>query len=127
MKQMISLRLTDKKYSTDEQPISSLVASSNVFGLLFVGTPEKLVVIKVADIAEKDASSSKKITIDVSQFPHKEAWLPSSPSFVSLSSDHLTLLVCITKSGCPVGWLYDVRGFARQVRHIHAFFLVSLY
>lgn len=115
MKQMISVKLTDKIYNTDEQPISSLVASSNTFGLVFVGTPEKLLVIKVGDIAEKDASSSKKITVDVDKFPHKEALLPSSPSFVSLSSDHLTLLVCVTKSGCPVGWLYDVRGFARQV------------
>ena len=115
MKQMVSVRLTDKKYSTNDQPISSLVASSNIFGLVFVGTPEKLLAIKVADVAEKDASSSKKITIDVDKFPHKEAWLPSSPSFVCLSSDHLTLLVCVTKSRCPVGWFYDVRGFARQV------------
>jgi len=112
---MVSVRLTDKKFSTNDQSISSLVASSNIFGLVFVGTPEKLLAIKVADVAEKDASSSKKITIDVEKFHHKEALLPSSPSFVCLSSDHLTLLVCVTKSRCPVGWLYDVRGFARQV------------
>ena len=57
MRQMASFRLTDKKYNTEESV--SLVASSNIYGLLFVGIPEKLLAIKVADISELNASSSK--------------------------------------------------------------------
>ena len=118
MRQMASFRLTDKKYNTEESV--SLVASSNIYGLLFVGIPEKLLAIKVADISELNASSSsssskKRSLIELDNLPHKESFLPSCPTVVSLSSDQLTLLVCVTKSGCPFGWLYDVRGCARQV------------
>lgn len=112
MKQFCRFKVTDKTY--DFQDTLSLLATSHIFGLVFVGTPDKVLVLKVADIVEIDNSTSKKT--EVSTYPSKEIKLPSSPCFLGLSSDNLTLLVCLLQSGCPVGWLYDVRGFARQVR-----------
>lgn len=114
MKQLCRLRVTDKTY--DFQDTLSLLATSHIFGLVFVGTPDKVLVIKVADIVQIDNSTSKKT--EISTYPFKAIQLPSSPCFVGLSSDNLTLMVCLQKSGCPVGWMYDVRGFARQVRHL---------
>ena len=111
---MCRLRVTDQEYDTKTV---SLLATSHLFGLVFVGTPDRVVVIKVEDIIQIDEKIVSKKT-EVSSFPHKAILLPSSPSFVSLSADNLTLMVCLTKSGCPVGWMYDVRAFARQVNNI---------
>ncbi|XP_057372318.1 nuclear pore complex protein Nup214-like [Daphnia carinata] len=110
MKQLCRFRVTTKKY--DVQDNSSLIATSHLYGLVFVGTPDKLVVIKVADLVQIDHASSKKS--EISSFPSKEILLPSKPIFVALSCDNLSLMVCLQMSGCPVGWMYDVRGFARQ-------------
>lgn len=114
MKQLCRFKVTDKAY--DFQDTASLLATSHIFGLIFVGVPDKILVIKVADLVQIDNSTSKKT--EVSTFPSKAIHLPSSPCFVGLSSDNLTLMVCLQNSGCPVGWMYDVRGFARQVRSI---------
>lgn len=111
MKQLCRFRVTTKKY--DVQDNSSLLATSHLFGLVFVGVPDKLVVIKVADLVQIDHASSKKS--EILSFPSKEILLPSKPIFVALSCDNLTLMVCLQMSGCAVGWMYDVRGFARQV------------
>lgn len=111
MKQLCRFRVTDQRYEI--QDTSALVATSHLYGLVFVGTPDKVKIIKVADLVQIDNASSKKT--EISSYPFKEILLPSRPTFVALSSDNLTLIVCIQKSGCPVGWLYDVRGFARQV------------
>ncbi|KAI9560680.1 putative nuclear pore complex protein Nup214 [Daphnia sinensis] len=110
LKQLCRFRVTTKKY--DVQDNSSLLATSHLFGLVFVGAPDKLVVIKVADLVQIDHATSKKS--EISSFPSKEILLPSKPIFVALSCDNLTLMVCLQMSGCPVGWMYDVRGFARQ-------------
>uniref|UniRef100_A0A0P6FD67 Nuclear pore complex protein Nup214 n=1 Tax=Daphnia magna TaxID=35525 RepID=A0A0P6FD67_9CRUS len=110
MKQLCRFRVTTKKY--DVQDNSSLLATSHLFGLVFVGVPDKLVVIKVADLVQIDHASSKKS--EILSFPSKEILLPSKPIFVALSCDNLTLMVCLQMSGCAVGWMYDVRGFARQ-------------
>ena len=115
MKQLCKFRVTEQEYEIQET--SSLVATSNLYGLVFVGTPNKVRVIKVADLVQIDNTYSKKI--EISSYPFKEILLPSRPTFVAISSDNLTLMVCLQKSGCPVGWLYDVRGYAREV---YAFF-----
>lgn len=112
MIQLCRFKVTEKPY--DVQYISSLLAISNLFGLVFVGTTDKVIVIKVADLVQIDNASSKKT--EVSTFPFKEILLPSSPSFVALSCDNLSLMVCFMKAGCPVSWMYDVRGFAREVQ-----------
>ena len=111
MKQLCKFRVTGKDY--DVQDTSSLLATSNLFGLVFVGAPDKVIVMKVTDLVQIDNATSKKT--EISSFPTKEIFLPNKPSVVTLSTDNLTLMVCLQKSGCPVGWMYDVHGFARQV------------
>ena len=94
----------------------SLLASSQKYGLVFVGGPNKLVAIKVSDIVKIDNSSSQnERRVDVEDYPRMEILLPSKPSFLTLSCDSLTLLVCVLKSGTPFSLFYDVRAFARQV------------
>lgn len=105
--------MTEKEY--DIKTVS-LLATSHQYGLVFVGTPDKILVIRVSDLIKIDQEIVSKKT-EISTFPSKDILLPSNPCFVSLSSDNLTLMVCLQKSGCPVGWMYDVRGFARQVKN----------
>ena len=112
MKQLCRSRVSTKKH--DEQDTSSLLATSHLFGMVFIGTQDKLVINKVADLVQMDQTHSKKSKI--SSFSSKEILLPSKPTFVAqLSCDSLMLMVCLQKSGCFVGWMYDVCGFARQV------------
>lgn len=112
MKQLCKFRVTDQQF--DLKDTVSLVCTSHLFGLVFVGTPDKVLVIQISNLVEIDNGSSKKT--EISSFPSKSILLPSKPFFITLSSDNLTLMVCLKKSGCPFGWLYDVRGYARQVK-----------
>lgn len=113
MKQLCRLKVPGGSY--DIAKTTSLLASSNAFGLIFVGTSDSVLVIKAADIVHLDQATLSKKT-EISEYPFKKINLPSSPYFLGLSCDSLTLLVCIQKSGCPVALLFDVRGYARKVQ-----------
>ena len=113
MKQLSRFRITSQPFEIVKEP-SSLLATCPIYGLLFIGVPGKVLVSRVSDLIELDATQIKK-NKEISSLPCKEILLPSTPSFISVSCDGITLLVCLQKSGCPVGLLFDVRGFARQV------------
>lgn len=100
--------------SYDISKTSSLLATSNIVGLIFVGTSDGFLGIKISDILKLDNETSSK-KVEIVNYPHKKINLPSRACFLALSPDSLTLLVCIQKAGCPVGLLYDVRGYARDV------------
>lgn len=112
MKQLCRLKIPGEPH--DVSKTSMLLASSNTFGLVFVGTSDGVVVLKVSDVVRLDQETPSKKT-EISDYPSKKIALSSRPYFLALSSDSLTLLVCIQRSGCPVGLLYDVRGYAREV------------
>ena len=106
----------------------SLLAVSNKFGLVFVGTTDKLVAIKVEDVVRLDnACSDKERRSETGEYPSQEISLPSCPSFIALSSDNLTLIVCVQRPAGPFGLFYDVRAFARQVFQLGLFCCIILY
>ena len=112
-KQLRKLKIPcEREYGTDS--LSSLLAVSNIYGIIFVGTPTKILAIRSSDVIDTGCTANDRRT-EATEFPYKEAPLASQPTFIALSSDNLTLLACVVKSGCPVCCFYDVRAFARQV------------
>ena len=122
-KQLRRLKITSDSSIKDA---ISLLAVSNKFGLVFVGVPNKLVAIKVEDVVRLDnACSDKERRSETGEYPSQEIMLPSSPSFIALSSDNLTLIVCVQRPAGPFGLFYDVRAFARQVQFHNKLYFCS--
>ena len=73
------------------------------------------VVLRTADVVSRGLEQQKANAL-VDDFAFWAA-VPTatSPSHVALSSDELTLAVCVVKSGAIFAQMYDARAFADQV------------
>ena len=127
-KQLRKLKINFDEQSFPDDKVASLLAVSNRFGLVFIGTPaSRLLCLRTSDLIEIDRNATPaEKRVEALDFPKREIELTGRPSFVSLSADSLTLMVCLEKSGFPVGCFYDVRAFARQVGPITPFKEVRL-
>ena len=127
-KQLRKLKINFDEQSFPDDKVASLLAVSNRFGLVFIGTPaSRLLCLRTSDLIEIDRNATPaEKRVEALDFPKREIELTGRPSFVSLSADSLTLMVCLEKSGFSVGCFYDVRAFARQVGPITPFKEVRL-
>ncbi|XP_067016823.1 nuclear pore complex protein Nup214-like isoform X3 [Acropora muricata] len=87
---------------------SSLLDTSSKYGLIFVGCPRGIKIIKtetIEAIHEKDEGSMQNV---VSHCPSSFVDLGSPVQFVCLSGNDLTLSVCYTKENATVMAFFDV-------------------
>ncbi|XP_022254420.1 nuclear pore complex protein Nup214-like isoform X2 [Limulus polyphemus] len=89
----------------------NLITSSSRFGLIFVGFHKGFKVLKLDDILSIDADKDKA-RIECEEYPCIKVDLQKQPVHLALSSDNMTLAVCVTKNDYPFALMYDIRSFA---------------
>ncbi|XP_067662377.1 nuclear pore complex protein Nup214-like isoform X2 [Haliotis asinina] len=93
---------------------SQWLATSNKFGLIFIGFKDGFKVVKTADICHIDGVNARdRSTAIISDFPFWSTVTLTNPiSHLSLSCDELTLVVVMKECGNLMLCMYDVRQFA---------------
>ncbi|XP_048244859.1 nuclear pore complex protein Nup214-like isoform X2 [Haliotis rufescens] len=93
---------------------SQWIATSNKFGLIFVGLKDGFKVLKTADICHVDGVNARdRSTAVISDFPFWSSVTMTNPiSHLALSCDELTLVVVMKECGNLMLCMYDVRQFA---------------
>lgn len=118
------LRIFDGTLAPSTNP-TNLLAVSNKFGLVFVGSNKGIKAIKTVDIEKLDAGKISHVDSAV-DYPYKEISIPYKLTHIALSSDDLTLAACLQIYKSPCAHLYDVRAFADDVNKIDPFVEVRL-
>nr|XP_032829222.1 nuclear pore complex protein Nup214 isoform X1 [Petromyzon marinus]XP_032829223.1 nuclear pore complex protein Nup214 isoform X1 [Petromyzon marinus] len=92
----------------------SLLAVSSRYGLLFVGVPSGLRVYETRSLVAANTLGGDMDTV-VEDVEHVELLLPQQPHQMSLSSDELTLALCLRHAPGTAVHFYDVRALAKKI------------
>ncbi|XP_076346690.1 nuclear pore complex protein Nup214-like [Tachypleus tridentatus] len=103
----------------------NLITSSSRFGLIFVGFHEGFKVLKLDDILNIDADRDKA-RMECEDYPCLKVDLQKQPIHLALSSDNMTLAVCVIKNDYPFALMYDIRSFADMTSTAQPFTEVRL-
>ncbi|CAN0252162.1 unnamed protein product [Lampetra planeri] len=93
----------------------SLLTVSSRYGLLFVGVPSGLRVYETRSLVAANTLGGDMDTV-VEDVEHVELLLPQQPHQMSLSSDELTLALCLRHAPGTAVHFYDVRALAKKGR-----------
>ncbi|XP_026285827.1 nuclear pore complex protein Nup214 isoform X1 [Frankliniella occidentalis] len=88
---------------------TNLVATSPLYGLIFVGTPSGFQVLQSNIIGGIQVPKG-----EVSEFPRREIQLGCTPSHLSISCDQTQLAVAFVKDECPSAIIYNVSSFCSR-------------
>ncbi|XP_078734209.1 nuclear pore complex protein Nup214 isoform X1 [Lampetra fluviatilis] len=92
----------------------SLLTVSSRYGLLFVGVPSGLRVYETRSLVAANTLGGDMDTV-VEDVEHVELLLPQQPHQMSLSSDELTLALCLRHAPGTAVHFYDVRALAKKI------------
>ncbi|GAB6021988.1 hypothetical protein CHUAL_006144 [Chamberlinius hualienensis] len=122
------LKVGDSKQFENAFPgdkVFELLAVSNKYGIVFVGTPNGVQSIFTTDI-ERDNNDVKKVRLAVEQYPHNDLVIANNICHLALSCDDNVLAVCSFRSGFVFADFYDVPSITKNIFPLKSFAEIKL-